>query len=558
MSIINDAAKNIANRLTWHTAGRDQAGIARELADGEDIPEVYGLGEAGLFDEFFYFLEHFGFKDLFMGLDPKSKERESSVPFIAIIYIYLMRIVAGLNFFRHIDPVILHSQSLMRLVGFNGREIREGTCHRGKKKTPADNPETKKTDNEPGSKIRGPVCPGFIASSVAAIAAKALEKMFNQAITILAAHKFFPKKVHVSLDASEIQSTEKCTGCGKVSKEKAPELRRRKGRIRKVVETVFGFKIWVIWDPNSKLPLALRFTTIEVADINLARDVIEQALTNLGEHAKIASIAMDRGFMDGALLWWLDSQGIIFYIPAKSNMAVYNDAISLVDTGTLQTRDRKRGVGAGKNKTFVTDHWEIAGIEGLTTAGFYGPLGSGSHENRNDFVPNQINAAVVLDDPFMKNNPNVKTLVILTNGPVNKPLKVYDGYDARSEIENSMFREAKQAWFIQRAPKNTRAGFQAHVYLTVLVMALTTAFQTWMDQQDKLATAGEETGIRKFREKVREENGSQLIIFNKDRYAIFYAYEIFILCGRNVISPNGVPERITKEDILRKYGAPIE
>jgi hypothetical protein len=26
--------------------------------------------------------------------------------------------------------------------------------------------------------------------------------------------------------------------------------------------------------------------------------------------------------------------------------------------------------------TFVTDYWEIAGIEGLTTAGFYGPLGS--------------------------------------------------------------------------------------------------------------------------------------------------------------------------------------
>lgn len=50
-----------------------------------------------------------------------------------------------------------------------------------------------------------------------------------------------------------------------------------------------------------------------------------------------------------------------------------------------------------------------------------------------------------------------------------------------------------------------------------------------------------ETGIRKFHEKVLEENGNQLIIFNKDRYAIFFAYEVFILCGRNVISPNGVP-----------------
>ena len=108
-----------------------------------------------------------------------------------------------------------------------------------------------------------------------------------------------------------------------------------------------------------------------------------------------------------------------------------------------------------------------------------------------------------------------------------------------------MFREAKQAWFIQRAPKNTKAGFQAHVYLTVLLMALTTAFQTWMNQQDKL----EHTG---------EENGNQLIIFNHDRHAIFFTYEVFILCGRNVISPNGVPERITTNNILRKYGVLME
>jgi len=557
MDIIKDASQNIANRLTWHTAGRDQAGIAKELADGDDIPEIYGLGEAGLFDEFFYFLDHFGFKDLFMGLEPKSKKRKSPVSFTAIIYIYLMRIVAGLRFFWHIDPVILHSQSLMRLVGFNGREVKEGTCQRGKKKISANNPKEEKTGSEPGRRIRGPVCPGFIASSIAAITAKTLEKMFNQAITILAANRFFPKKVHVSLDASEIESTEKCADCGKVSKEKPPELRHRKGRIRKVVETVFGFKIWGVWDPNSKLPLALRFTTIEVADVTIAREVIEQAIVNLGEHAKIVSIAMDRGFMDGILLWWLNSVNIIFYIPAKANMAVYTDAISLVDTGILQTRDRKRGVGAGKNRTFVTDHWEVAGIEELTSAGFYGPLGSGSHENRNDFFPNSINAVVVLHDPFMKNNPNIKTFVILTNGPVDKPLKVYNGYDARSEIENSMFREAKQAWFIERSPINTKDGFQTHVYLTVLVMALTTAFQVWMDQQDKLEKVGEETGIRKFRQQVREENGNQLIIFNKDRYAIFFAYEVLILCGRNVISPNGVPQRITKEDILRKYGAPL-
>jgi len=188
--------------------------------------------------------------------------------------------------------------------------------------------------------------------------------------------------------------------------EKAPELRRRKARIRKVFEIVFGFKIWVVWDPNSRLPLAMRFATIEVHDINFAKVVIQQAITNLGNHAKIASIAMDRGFMDGTLLWWLNSEDIIFYIPAKSSMDVYEDALSLVNTGYRETRKRKRYVGYGKNKTVVIDSWDVVGIEDLTTAGFYGPLGSGSHENLKDFVANPINAVVVLHDPYKENNPN--------------------------------------------------------------------------------------------------------------------------------------------------------
>jgi hypothetical protein len=410
-------------------------------------------------------------------------------------------------------------------VGFNGRQIREGTCNRGKEKTPCDSDE----EGKQPTKIRGPVCPNFIASSIAAITAPALERLFNRVIALLAANSFFPKKVNALLDASEIQSTEQCTGCGKVKKEKAPELRRRKARIRKVFEIVFGFKIWVVWDPNSRLPLAMRFATIEVHDIKFAKEVIQQAITNLGDHAKIASIAIDRGFMDGTLLWWLNSEGIIFYIPAKSSMEVYEDALSLVNTGYSETRDQERYVGYGKNKTVVIDSWDVVGIEDLTTAGFYGPLGSGSHENRKDFVANPINAVVVLQDPYIENNPNSKTLVILTNSPASKPLKVYDGYDPRSEIENSLFREAKQAWFIQRPSQNT-----------------------------KLEQNGQDTGIRKFREKVKEENGNKLIIFDQDRYAIFDAYEVFILCDRNVLMPTGVPERITKEDILQKYSVQLE
>jgi len=543
------ASQNIANRLAWHTASRDQAGIAKDLADGKDIPEVYGLGEAGLFDEFFYFLESFGFTTLFMGLKPKFKKRNSQVPFISIIYIYLMRIVAGLQYFWHMDHAILKSQSLMRIVGFNGRDIKEGTCNRGKKKDTSDKKETS---------IRGPVSVDFIRDTLAMIAVPVLEKMFNRGITILAKHKFFPKKIHALLDASEIESTEKCKGCGKVTKQKPPELRLRKKRIRKVLETIFGFKIWVVWDPNSRLPISMRFTTIEVHDIIQAQQVVQQAIDNLGKHAQIDSLAIDKGFMDGSFLWWLNSKDINFLIPAKTNMNIYSDVLSLTGTGNRMTQDKERTSGYGKNKIIITDRWDVEGIEQLTSAEFYGPDGSGSHQNSKKFKPNLINAVVVHHDPYKDNNPDSKTMIILTNGSVENPMEVYDGYDARSEIENSLFREAKQSWFIENPPINTKAGFAVHVYLTIFIMALTTAFRDWMDQQDKLEKQNKTTGIRKFRDKVKEENGNKLIIFDKDRYAIFDAYEVFILCGRNVLKPTGTPEKITVHDILLKYGAQLE
>jgi hypothetical protein len=553
------ASQKIAERLTWCTSLRDQAGIAKDLADGKEISEIYGLGEAGLFDEFFYFLEELGITSLLNGLDPHMRKRDSNVKFPAVILIYIMRIVSGLSFFWHIAPVILCSQPLMRLVGFNGKQTRDGTSLRGKKTS---DPETAdpSEDEKPGTvPIRGPICPDSVAAYIQAISASALEMLFNGVVTILAAHSFFPKKVHALLDSSEIESTELCDGCGSVTKEKSPELRRRKKRIRKVLETVFGFKIWVVWDPASRLPLALRFAPIQVPDVEMAAEVVDQAAQNLGTHATIASLAIDRGFMDGKFLWYLHNNlHVTFYIPAKKSMGVYSDAISLAGTGIRVKRDTTRSVGSGKNKIHLIDHFDVSAVAGLSSAGFYGELGSGSHENRKDFIPNPLNAVVVFDDPYKKKHPDSDTLVILTNAPVDKPLVVYDAYDARSEIENGLFREAKQGWFIERPARNTAAAFRSHAYLTIVLMALTTAFRAWMDKQDKLDFKGEETGIRKFREKVRQENGNKLIVFDEDRYAIFDTYEVFILCGRNVRKPAGVPQVVSKRDILLKYGALLE
>jgi len=561
----------MGERLSWHTASRDQAGIARELAEGQDISEIYALGDATLFDEFLFFLDKIGVTPLLPTLDPQRTQRASNVNFLAALLIYLLRVTAGLRFFAHIEPVLLHSLPLMRRIGFNARQVLEGTTARGlqRRGAPAALPDAA---DAPGpadvslGRVRGPYCPESIAASVSAITPRALERVFNAAIRILAAHRFFPKNVHALLDTTEVESTERCEGCGKVSKEKAPELRARKGRVRKVLETVFGFKAWMVWDPQSRLPLAIRFATIEVADIDFAPQVVAQAMENLGNHARIVSLAFDRGFLDGRFWWWVHEQGITFYVPAKTSLAVYADALALASAREPALREKERFEGSGKHRRAVTDRWEVVGLTGLTSAGFYGELGSGSHEHRKDFVPNPLNAVVVLDDPYRQNNPHTETLILLTNSPVDAPagaFAAYDGYDARSEIENGLFREAKQAWFLERPATNTIGGFRAHVYLTFLVLALTTAFRCWLQAQDQRARQGKpltdpDAGIRKFREQVREENANLVIVFHDERYALFETYEIAILLGRRVLKPRGVPETITPEDILRKYGVSRE
>ncbi|MBW2598844.1 MAG: hypothetical protein JRC60_01835, partial [Deltaproteobacteria bacterium] len=46
MDIIKDASETIFKRLVWHTARRDQAGIAQKLANEREVHEIYGLGDA--------------------------------------------------------------------------------------------------------------------------------------------------------------------------------------------------------------------------------------------------------------------------------------------------------------------------------------------------------------------------------------------------------------------------------------------------------------------------------------------------------------------------------
>ena len=131
MDIIKTASENVFKQLIWHVGKRDQAGVAEELANEQNVDEIYGLGEADYSMNFFCFLRKLGIMKILEQLSPRRNlKRHSPVLFPAVMLIYLMRMVTGLKFFYHVGPVLLQSQSLMRLVGFNGHQVKQGVNRR--------------------------------------------------------------------------------------------------------------------------------------------------------------------------------------------------------------------------------------------------------------------------------------------------------------------------------------------------------------------------------------------------------------------------------------------
>src|SRR5258708_16262017 len=57
--------------------------------------------------------------------------------------------------------------------------------------------------------------------------------------------------------------------------------------------------------------------------------LLEQAQQNLGTHAHIETIVVDRGYLDGEDLWRVHQKGVIFVICGKATMAVTRDAQGL-------------------------------------------------------------------------------------------------------------------------------------------------------------------------------------------------------------------------------------
>jgi Transposase DDE domain len=526
---------NLAERLCWQVARRDDAQVARRLYRKQVVDGVYQLDEGALLDDFFYFLQELGVGD-WLGEVQGTAVQRAMVPVVQYVLLYSLKTLLGIESMHALPALLFSDEALMRLVGFNAHQVRHGVCQRG-------------AAQRQRPRTRGPICPDALADNIVKLNIRDLETLFNHVIRALARTGVFTAKLTGIVDATDLETTARYEGCGQVTRKR--NITDKRGKVHAIEVTVYGFKLIVLIEARTKIPLAAKVVPIQEHETLSLRALVTQARTNLAGHSRLHKVVFDKGFLDGVDLWWLQQQGLLFVVPAKENMAVTVDAQAQAATGEGITVGRRVHTGRhGQGKTAWSERLEteVVGIAGLTTYDRYGTPEHGRHHNRRDFQPNPINAVVVRQWHGRDYGPGGKT-VFLTNATVDRPLQPFDDYDDRSLIENCYIKESKQQWSLKHPPQKTARAVRVHVLFTLLMFALATAYRLQREQE---ATGGEPVGWQRWRRQLLEQTRDHVIVFAQDCYGIFHIAEYSLLLGVKLKDrPPGIG---THQEILAKHG----
>lgn len=554
----DDLDKRIAELCGWETATRDDGKVALALHQTRSVDRVYSLNTAAFFDELFAYVREIGAWSVLEQLDPNVREGEI-YPFLRLVLLTIMRCVGGVQSMLATHDLLLTDEALMGVVGFNAYQVENGGNKRGLSRQT--HPVT----------VRGVLSYETVADNIVAIGPKKLEEMLNGLIRCLAAQKFFAKKLDVVVDATDDEATPGYkTDDGRevpsVRREKRPDVRANR-HAKKTEVTVYGWKIWIVWEPLSKIPLAIAIDGINEPDNKHALAVLRQAQRNIEGHARIRSVSLDRGFLDGKLLSAVEKDGILIYIPSKSNMNITKDAREIArraETEAARGRtldgcvysERKKMVthGAGKNATQDTQVTTVVGISELP-CDWWGEEGSNSSKaNSKSFKPKLLKATVVLRWDGAPKDAD-KEVVILTTDSADDPFVAFDAYDDRSLIENCCNREAKEHWFLEHHPKRSEAGVRVHAYFVFFCMALVEAFRGYQATCQEAAMRGEDTGIDRYRRSLEKQNRDKVVVFIGEHFGIFRSFEFAFLSGVHVRERALMGDSV--ESILRRFGIDI-
>src|SRR5690242_17579953 len=89
-------AQNLAERLCWQVAHRDDSLVARRLYRKQVVDGVYQLDEGALRDDFFYFLQELGVGDWPGDVQGTGIQR-AMVPVVQYVLLYSLKTLFGIE-----------------------------------------------------------------------------------------------------------------------------------------------------------------------------------------------------------------------------------------------------------------------------------------------------------------------------------------------------------------------------------------------------------------------------------------------------------------------------
>src|SRR6266498_1666113 len=148
----DEITENLAERLCWEVARRDDTRIARRLYRKQLVDGVYRLDEGALLDDFFHFLQAIGVMAQLEQVHGAAIHR-AMVPFIQYVLLYGLKTLFGIESIDALPRLLFSDEALMPLVGFNAQQVRQGICQRG-------------ATTRQGERAPGPICPDTLAKNL--------------------------------------------------------------------------------------------------------------------------------------------------------------------------------------------------------------------------------------------------------------------------------------------------------------------------------------------------------------------------------------------------------
>src|SRR5918995_2653933 len=238
----DELVQNLAERLCWEVARRDDSRVARRLYRKQLVDGVYRLDEGALLDDFFHFLRAIEVIALLEQVHGTAIQREM-LPFVQYLLLYGLKTLFGIESMNALPALLFSDEALMRLVGFNAQQVRHGVCQRGAAK-------------RQHPRIEGPICPDTLANHIGKLNLRDLEAWFNGTIQALAKAGIFGAKVTGVVDATDLETTAQYEGCGQVTRKR--KVTDKRGTVHEIEVTVYGWKPIVLIDAATKIPLAVK------------------------------------------------------------------------------------------------------------------------------------------------------------------------------------------------------------------------------------------------------------------------------------------------------------